>query len=202
MMSRMVTSNDLQTDGRIQRSERSREAIVQAMLDLIDEGTLSPTAQQVAARADVGVRTVFRHFSDMETLFATINSRLWDEYLQLFVREEQEGPLQTRIDHMLENRFRILDRLAPYTRAGSLQRAKSAFLQKQHDWNIRMFRADILFWLPEIKADDSPLLSALEVLLSFEAYERLHVDQKLSTRKSQATISLATRALLASLDEA
>ena len=65
-----------------------------------------------------------------------------------------------------------------------------------------MFRADILFWLPEIKADDSPLLSALEVLLSFEAYERLHVDQKLSTRKAQATISLATRALLASLDEA
>ena len=202
MISLMITSNDLQTDGRIQRSERSRESIVQAVLDLVGEGILSPTAQQVAARADVGVRTVFRHFSDMETLFATMNSRLWDEYLPLFVREEQEGPLQTRIDHMLENRFLILDRLAPYTRAGSLHRAKSPFLQKQHDWNIRMFRADILFWLPEIKADDSPLLSALEVLLSFEAYERLHVDQKLSTRKAQATISLATRALLASLDEA
>ena len=57
----MATSTDLPTDGRIQRSERSRETIVQAMLDLIGEGTLSPTAQQVAVRADVGVRTVFRH---------------------------------------------------------------------------------------------------------------------------------------------
>ena len=61
-------------DGRLQRSERSRQAIVQALLGLVGEGVLEPTAEQVAARADVGIRTVFRHFSDMESLFAEMSA--------------------------------------------------------------------------------------------------------------------------------
>ena len=202
MISSMVTSNDPQTDGRIQRSERSREAIVQAMLDLIGEGILSPTAQQVAARADVGVRTVFRHFSDMETLFAAMTHRLRDMHQMLFISEEQTGPVGTRIDQMIESRLRMLERLAPYTRAGSLQRAKSPFLQNQHEWDNRALRADLLLWLPELKTGESELLNALEMILSFESYERLRVDQKLSVRKSHAAIGRATRALLASLQEA
>jgi AcrR family transcriptional regulator len=58
-------------DGRRLRSERSREAIIDVMLTLIEEGALIPTAQQVSERAGVGIRSVFRHFSDMAGLFAT-----------------------------------------------------------------------------------------------------------------------------------
>ena len=42
-------------DGRLQRSERSRHAIVQALYDLVGEGVLQPTAQQVAETAGVPV---------------------------------------------------------------------------------------------------------------------------------------------------
>ena len=52
-------------DGRRLRSERSRQAIIDAMMELIGEGNLVPTAQQASERAGVGIRTVFRHFSDM-----------------------------------------------------------------------------------------------------------------------------------------
>ena len=55
-------------DGRRLRSERSRQAIIDAMLKLVEEGVLVPTAQQVSERAGVGIRSVFRHFSDMESL--------------------------------------------------------------------------------------------------------------------------------------
>ncbi len=54
-----------QIDGRRRRSERSREAIVQSILDLVGEQVLEPTAQQIAGRAGVDITTVFRHFSDM-----------------------------------------------------------------------------------------------------------------------------------------
>ena len=57
-------------DGRVQRSQRSRQAMVQALFDLVGSGVLQPTAQQVARRAKVGIRTVFRHFSDMDSLLA------------------------------------------------------------------------------------------------------------------------------------
>ena len=35
-----------------------------------------PTAEDVAARARVGVRTVFRHFDAMESLYAAVNATL------------------------------------------------------------------------------------------------------------------------------
>ena len=55
-------------DGRALRSERSRRPIVEALFALVGEGVLQPTAQQVADRAGVGIRTVFRHFEDMDAL--------------------------------------------------------------------------------------------------------------------------------------
>ena len=63
-------------DGRRLRSDRSRQVIVEAMLQLIDGGNLVPTAQQVADHAKVGIRSVFRHFEDMEAIFATADE-LW-----------------------------------------------------------------------------------------------------------------------------
>ena len=45
------------SDGRLQRSERSREAIVQALLSLVREGAPRPTAERVAEKAGVGIRT-------------------------------------------------------------------------------------------------------------------------------------------------
>ena len=52
-------------DGRVQRGARNREAILDACLELIRERAALPTAQDVAVRAGVQVRTVFRHFDDM-----------------------------------------------------------------------------------------------------------------------------------------
>jgi AcrR family transcriptional regulator len=57
--------------------------MVQALIDLVGEGVLQPTAQQVAARAKVGIRTVFRHFSDMDSLFAEIDERVRAQALPL-----------------------------------------------------------------------------------------------------------------------
>jgi AcrR family transcriptional regulator len=53
-------------DGRRARSERSKQAIIEASLALMEEGNLIPTAQQISNRAGVGMRSFFRHFEDME----------------------------------------------------------------------------------------------------------------------------------------
>ena len=57
------------SDGRLKRSVATRKKILQALTALTYEGVLSPTAEQVAMRADVGLRTVFRHFDDMDSLY-------------------------------------------------------------------------------------------------------------------------------------
>ena len=58
------------TDGRKLRSQDSKRRIVAAMLELVREGRIAPTAEEVANRAEVGLRTVFRRFKDMESLYA------------------------------------------------------------------------------------------------------------------------------------
>ena len=63
-------------DGRFRRGERSRQAIVAALVELVGRGILQPTAQQVADQAGVGIRSVFRHFSEMESLYAAMDARL------------------------------------------------------------------------------------------------------------------------------
>ena len=68
--------HQLASDGRVRRSQRSGQAIVEALMALIGDGIIEPTAQQVAGRANVGIRTVFRRFSDMESLFAELDARL------------------------------------------------------------------------------------------------------------------------------
>jgi len=58
-------------DGRARRAARTRDAVVEAILSLIGEGILRPTARQLSGRAGVSLRSVFQHFDDLESLFAT-----------------------------------------------------------------------------------------------------------------------------------
>ena len=52
-------------DGRLARSARTRHAVVDALLDLLGEGDLRPTAARIAERAGVSLRIVFHHFEDL-----------------------------------------------------------------------------------------------------------------------------------------
>src|SRR5271166_5670392 len=86
----------LAMDGRQRRSARSREGIVQALFELVGSGVLRPTAQQVAETAGVGIRSVFRHFADMESLFAEMQARLEAEAVPILRAAAVEGPLDRR----------------------------------------------------------------------------------------------------------
>ena len=56
-------------DGRRLRSERNKQKIVTAMMELVREGDYDPSVASIAERAGVGLRTVFRHFDDVDTLY-------------------------------------------------------------------------------------------------------------------------------------
>ena len=88
-------------DGRRRRSMRSRKAIIDACIELNREGLLVPTAQKVSDRAGVPIRSFFRHFPDMESLFKAIDEQLRDEYQALFFTDTQSGPLEQRIDEVV-----------------------------------------------------------------------------------------------------
>ena len=55
-------------DGRVARGERTRRALAEAMIVLIEEGDPLPTARRVAESAGVSLRLVFHHFDDLESI--------------------------------------------------------------------------------------------------------------------------------------
>ena len=183
-------------DGRRERSERSREAIVNALLSLIREGQLIPTAEQVATRANVGVRTVFRHFEDMDNLLASIDQRVKSEVSKLFVPDAQSGPLEERITALADRRSDFFERVAPFVRATALLRWRSDFVQEQHHSLVKILRRDLRRWLPELDTAKRDFAEAVEVCVSFECWNRLRTDQRLSAKRVAQTLERMLRSLL------
>src|SRR3546814_20284962 len=95
---------------------RTREAIVDATISLIDEGDLRPTAPRVAERAGVSVRSVFQHFDDLESLHPAVAERLVERVAVLVVPIDPAGPLDDRLTHSLHQRVLLLVAGAPTRR--------------------------------------------------------------------------------------
>jgi len=71
-------SNEYKVDGRVARREHTREAIIDTVIQLVDEGNFRPRATDICSRAKVSVRTVFDHFPNLELLYlaaADVHSR-------------------------------------------------------------------------------------------------------------------------------
>lgn len=64
--------DDITSDGRTARSQRTRTAISNALLQLLEEGHHEPPVQLVAKRANVSVRAVYHHFDDIEGLYTEL----------------------------------------------------------------------------------------------------------------------------------
>lgn len=183
-------------DGRLRRGERSREAIVAALFELVGEGLLQPTAQQVAERAGVGIRSVFRHFDDMDSLFATMDERLSADARPILRQEAVEGPLRERARALVQRRAKLYERIGPYKRSANVQRWRSNFLRTRHAGLVRELRADLLRSLPELSDARPETLEAIDLVTSFEAWDRLRSDQRLSRERAEATLASALMALL------
>ena len=183
-------------DGRALRSARSRAAIESALYALVGEGVMDPTAHEVAVRAGVALRSVFRHFSDRDRLFASLDARLRQEALPL-VRDARPGdPLPVRVHDLIEQRAKLFDRIAPYKRSADLQRGRSPFIQGQHLHLVRELRAGLLRWLPELATAPSAVRDGVELATSFEAWVRLRNEQRLSRARAVAVVEHLVTTLL------
>ena len=179
-------------DGRVLRGTRNRDRITDALFELIESGELIPTAEQVAQRAGVGERTVFRHFADMETLFAELSGRLESEMRPLLDQPAAIGSREERVRALVERRAELYERISPFKHSSTLQRVHSEFLQRQHALMNRTLREHLVdAFGSELVGAPDVTLEALDFLTSFEAWDRLRNDQRLS-REHASRVSVAS----------
>ncbi len=184
-----------EADGRRRRSAKSHEAIISALIDLVGEGDMSPSAQRVADRAGVGIRTVFRHFEEMDRLYAEMNKRLRAMAVPMFEVPESSDALSERLRALVGRRCELFEKIAPYKRSANRAIYGSPFLRKERFAMIRDLRLDLERTVPELLRAPEPIAHALEMVLSFEAWDQLRTDQRLSQREAREAMGGLVEAL-------
>ena len=184
----------LSVDGRRQRADANRRRIALAMLELVREGETAPSAEQVAERAGVGRRTVFRLFSDMEGVYREMHAVMTGRLAPMFAAPLKGATWRERLDEIVERRAAMFEEMLPIKSAADAHRYQSNFLQTEHRKLTRLQRETLAAVLPANVAGDK--LEALDLALSFEAWRRLRHEQRLGIKQAAATQRLLVRALL------
>jgi AcrR family transcriptional regulator len=188
-------------DGRLARGERARAAVADALLALVEEGDLQPTAPRIAERAGVSLRLVFHHFRDLEDLFAVTAERQIARIFPLLRPVSAAGPLAPRLAAFVAERSRLLEMIAPVRRAALLRApfstevsARLAMSRKlKRDELERVFATELSSLPPAERAEVSV---ALAVAGSFSAWEELRKNQGLTVEQARAVTTRTMRALL------
>jgi AcrR family transcriptional regulator len=178
-------------DGRRRRGQDNRARIVKAMLEIIQSGEVAPGAEQVAARADVGLRTVFRHFQDMDSLYREMSVAIEAELRTVVDRPFLSPDWRGRLFELIERRAEAFERIAPFKRASDVFRYRSKFLEADTSKLVATLREILKRHLPPEIIADSVKLEALDLLLSFESWSRLRREQGLSAARAREILEAA-----------
>jgi AcrR family transcriptional regulator len=179
------------SDGRRRRGQDNRARIVAAMIALVGEGEVAPRAEQVASRADVGLRTVFRHFQDMDSLYREMSKAIEAELRAIVDPPLKAADWPGRLRELIDRRARAFERIAPFRRAAEAFRHRSKFLGQDYARLVVTLRQVLTREAPPRVLADREAFEAMDLVMSFEAWSRLRREQGLSPEAAKAVIAKA-----------
>jgi AcrR family transcriptional regulator len=195
------TDGAVAADGRRLRRDRNRDAVVQALLALYNEGNLDPSTEEIAARSGVSARSLFRYFDDVDDLSSAAIAQQQENVRHLLpLNATADEPLADRIAALVRQRrdlFEAIESAATVSRlrapfhlvvADRLTEGRS-FLRQQI---LTLFAGDLAQMPPSVA---SARLAAADVVTSFESWRLLRDDQRLSIAAASSAISEALTTL-------
>lgn len=175
-------------DGRRLRTEESRRRVVAALLECVREGDFEPSAEAVAWRAGVGLRTVFRLFTDKEGLFRHMSEAVRARIAVVAAAPFKGETWRDRLDEMMKRRFLAFEQVMPYRRAAQVHAHQSPMLRANNQAQQATLRQALAAILPPEIVADRPTFEALDLALSMDSWIRLRMEQDL--KPPQASVSL------------
>jgi len=186
-----------ETDGRKIRASHSRQKIVDAMLSLVRDGDIAPSAENVASTANVGLRTVFRRFTEMEVLYREMIIEVQKKYIPKAFSPFSSRQWQQQLLELMDRKAIIYEKIMPYRVAAQFHKHHSAFIQNNlTKWHSieRKILAEIL---PNKIVKDVVLFNALELTLSLDSWLQLRLEQGITPKQAGNTKKKMVNALLA-----
>jgi len=160
-------------DGRILRSKKSQNIILESIINLINQGNLYPTAEEVAKESGIAIRTVFRHFDDMETLLMKVDESINHKLLNDEKEIRLDSKLTKRLGLIIDERLYYYNKYENIMIATITQLPKYKILQKRYPEYQKLLRKRTERIIPEILNLKSANQELLDASLSFGFYQRL-----------------------------
>jgi len=191
-------------DGRTARRDRNRAAVVDALLTLYRDGNLRPSSLEIAERAGLSPRSLFRYFEDVDDLtreaIEVMERRAW---ALLPVDARPDDPLADRIAALVAQRSRLFEAVAPAAAVSRLQAPFQPLLAAELHRTRAFLRQQLTDLFPTELASrgagrTATRLGAVDVLCTFESYQLLRNDQGLTAARARAVLVEALTALLTS----
>ncbi len=106
-------------DGRRLRRERGRDAVIDALFELLLEGSPTPKSDELARRAGVSEASVFRYFDSLDDLYLRAFQAFQERYAPLLtIPKVGQGTRRERIAGFVRARIRYYEASAPILAAG------------------------------------------------------------------------------------
>lgn len=195
-----AAEEEASADGRSRRAQRTRQAIIDAHMELMLEGDLQPTANRVADRAGVSLRAVWSHFKDLEALFAAAGEKTLEIQFSSYRPIPVDQPLEKRVAQFAAQRARMLESIAGASRAAQVRINFSRQLQENRAAHNEKMREEIeQLFKPELaraRARREELVNALLAATTWPVWMGCRDDLGLSFDESAAVMHRTVAGLL------
>ena len=184
-----VKDKETRRDGRHLRSERTRGAIVGALLSLADQGELAPTAQQIADTAGVAIRSIRQHFETREALFVAAAAEHARRTKGARPEIDASLPKDERVTLFTKARVKDLEATAPLRRAASLEEEASPNIARIMSATRSLRRKEVArVFEREIQGAREPetTLDLVDLVCGARGYDALRRDHGLSEAHARA----------------
>jgi AcrR family transcriptional regulator len=189
-------------DGRSLRRERNRQDIVNALLDLIETGETEISAALIASKAGLSERSIFRYFDDVNDLYRSVCDLAFSKEIEYaLIDDAGVGSLDTKIENFVNQRVRIYtmnEKIAPAARSFAF---KNPIIKNQLVVGRKLLRNQIIkHFSEELSAFDKQqqqvAVAIIDSLTTFEYYDMMRSDQKMSVQAIKSVLTESIRKAL------
>ena len=172
------------------------------MLKLYAAGNLDPSSDEIAERAGLSPRSLFRYFDDIDDLVRVAVARQHDRVVPLAELDTAStAPLAERVQRLVTQRLRLFDGIGS---VGTVARIRAPFqpliaaelsTARAH-WRDQLRR----LFAPELrafgKATAISVVASIDVLTSYESMQLMRDDQHLTSAQIAAALVHSVTALV------
>jgi len=188
-------------DGRIVRGLRTRQALIQATLDLIQAGDVEPTSAAIATIAGVSSRALFQHFTNLADLYAAAFDLAVSRAFERSRPVDSDAALADRIGLLVSDRSELFEEWLPMWHFAERVRSVAPAVGAGIAQLRRLLRERLAGWFaPELgnldPASRDLVLDSLDVSFGLDSWMNMREQLQLSPVHASRTWRFTAEAIV------